>query len=134
MPINDKTPGIRKEGTYPMMVVEICRDPSKAGNKMLTVQWKSLDPDNPGAARQWMVMSGKGAEWGAKAFAHHKIIAGLAPTALGEELVGTKAMVTLRLKAPDDKGKQYTEIERVEKFEVGAKAQTKETESADIPF
>jgi len=109
-----KIPGLKKAGTFPMLCVEISKDPSKAGRPMLAVLWKSLDPENEGAASQWMVMN---LSFGQEAFTKAKIALGLPMTAKGDDLVGNKAMITLRLKEPNAEGKVFSEVVEVKPFD-----------------
>jgi hypothetical protein len=106
VPIQTELKGIREAGTYSMMVVEVSKDPPKNGGRMLTILWKQLDGGL--GVRQWLTFQYKNKQTGQlvespytpKEFERLKFTLGLPPNAMGEDLVGKKALVTLALDEP----------------------------------
>lgn len=134
MPIVTKLKGLKTPGEYPLMVMEISKDPSKAGNPMLTVQFKVIDGDE--GIRSWYVAKNKGAM---KELAELKLACGLPPQAVGEDLLGCKVIGVVALDPPTADGKVFSRIKSVRPMVSGFKSQPdpnfkEEEHDEQLPF
>lgn len=111
MPISAKLPGLREPGTYAMYVIEVSKDPSKSGYPMLTLLWKEIDGER--GVKEWFAFlpkEHKASHITPERLAKLKMALGLPTMAKGEDFIGKRALVTLRMGKPNAEGKTYTEV------------------------
>lgn len=117
MPITTKVEGLREPGTYPMMIIEVCRDPSKSGYPMLTLLWKEINGSR--GVKEWIAFLPKEHKYHTLApekLAKLKMVLGLPQTAKAEDFVGKKGLVTLKMGKENAEGKSYTEVHYVNPY------------------
>jgi len=112
---------IRETGTYKVVVSEAVVTTSKAGNPMLTVEFKDLADGR--LIRSWFVVTN---EWGLKRLAAFKQAIGLSNEAKALEMVGGKLQIFVQ---PQKDNPKYSEVVNFLPFDT---AQIKEDEA--LPF